>query len=288
MRGHGFASFILAASLESALTVGCGSTEGPLLVRNHATDAGLPETNTGNDAGGAFARPATDISWQVQLSGSFDATVEVSLFYVDLDNLTNAEQTALIGAGRHLACYLSAGSYEPWRTDAAAFPSSVIGNALADYPNERWLDIRSTAVASLMSARLDQLKSKGCNSISVTNVTHSGEDSGFSITATDESAYLEWLSEQIQGRGLFAGLATADDRLSDMEPHFDWAYAQDCWLADRCSGYAPFVAAKKAVLAVVFGEASNAPTLCSGVTGSGINLLVKPMDLGASRTPCLP
>jgi len=97
-----------------------------------------------------------------------------------------------------------------------------------------------------------------------------------------------WLSNEIHQRGLLAGLATGDDRLSAMEPLFDWAYAQGCWVDNRCSDYAPFATAAKAVLAVEFGDASTAPALCSGVAGSGINLLIKPQDLSASRIACLP
>jgi hypothetical protein len=89
-------------------------------------------------------------------------------------------------------------------------------------------------------------------------------------------------------RGLLAELATAEDRLGAMEPLFDWAYAQSCWVANQCSDYAPFVAATKAVLAVEFGDATTAPTLCAGVAGSGINLLIKPQDLSANRISCLP
>jgi len=267
------------------LSIGCGTIEGPLVVRNHAGRA--PVTDAGSmDAGQARERPAIDISWQVQLSGSFDASIDVALYYIDLDNLPSTERTALSNSGRQLACYLSAGSYEPWRPDAALFPATVIGNALADYPDEHWLDIRSTAVTSLMSARLDQFESSGCNSVAIANVTTSGENTGFDVTATDQTNYLTWLSNEIHRRGLMAGLATAEDRLGAMEPLFDWAYAQGCWLDNHCSDYAPFVAAAKAVLAVEFGDATTAPTMCSGVAGTGIDLLIKPQDLGANRFAC--
>jgi hypothetical protein len=269
------------------LSIGCGTTEGPLVVRNHAP--GAPVTDAGGlDAGRAQVRPAIDVSWQVQLSGSFDASIDVALYYIDLDNLTSAERTALSNSGRHMACYLSAGSYEPWRPDAALFPAAVIGNALSDYPDERWLDIRSTAVTSLMGARMDQFESSGCKSVAIANVTTSGDNTGFDVTATDQTNYLTWLSNEVHRRGLLAGLATAEDRLSVMEPLFDWAYSQGCWGDNRCYDYAPFITAAKAVLAVEFGDATTAPTICSGIAGTGIDLLVKPQDLGANRFACLP
>lgn len=256
-------------------------------MRNESNSA--PMTDAGSmDAGRAQMRPTVDVTWQVQLSGSFDASIDVAFYYVDLDNFTSIERKSLTNSGHHWACYLSAGSYEPWRTDAALFPATVIGNALAEYPDEHWLDIRSAAVTSLMGARLDQFESSGCNSVAVANVTTSGENTGFDLTATDQTSYLVWLSNEIHRRGLMAGLATAEDRLGTMEPLFDWTYAQGCWNDNRCSDYASFVAAGKAVLAVEFGDATTAPTICLGVAGTGIDLLIKPRDLGANRSACLP
>jgi hypothetical protein len=277
-------------------TLGCDATEGPLIVLHHAGAGGFAGSAgqvgsasvAGTASGGAVVRPATDLSWQVQLSGSFDGSFDVELYYVDLDNLTSTERASMAHQNRQLACYLSAGSFEPWRGDAAAFPTEVLGNTLAGYPNERWLDIRSSAVARLMLARLDQFKSNGCSSVVVANVTTSGEDSGFAISSMEQNDYLFWLSEQLHLRGIGAALATADDRLRAMEPYFDWAFAQSCWVDTQCSDYAPFVSATKAVLAVEFGDASTSSTLCQGVAGSGVNLLVKPQDLGASRIACLP
>lgn len=281
--------------------LGCNGTEGPLIVRKSSASAGAAgaagagtagaagaSSVAGGAAGGTLVRPAVDVSWQVQLSGAFDASIDVALYYVDSDELTSAERQALTNAGRHLACYLSAGSYEPWRGDAAAFPAEVLGNTLADYPNERWLDVRSSAVTSLMSARLDRFVAEGCVSVVVSNVTTSSEESGFSVTTTDQNEYLTWLSTEIRSRKMLAGLATADDRLSLIEPYFDWTYAQGCWIENQCSDYAPFVTAGKAVLAVEIGDATTAPTLCQGVAGSGINLLIKPRDLGAGRVACSP
>jgi hypothetical protein len=235
----------------------------------------------------AIRLPATDVSWQVQLSGSFDSTVDVSLYYVDIDNLTNLDVEALARAGRYLACYLSAGTYEPWRADAALFPAAVLGNAVVDYPNERWLDIRSSVVVSLMSSRLDRMKNVGCNSVVIANVTTNGQDSGFDVTAAEQNSYLVWLGEQLHLRGLGAGLATAEDRLGLMEPYFDWAYAQQCWIDSQCNGYAPFISAKKAVLAVEFGDSSTSTEICQGARGSGFNLIIKSEDLGAGRFACL-
>jgi Glycoside-hydrolase family GH114 len=277
----------------------CSTTEGPLIVREHAggveaTGGSSSSSLVGEGGVGGTSRvnsirlPAKDVSWQVQLSGSFDSTVDVSLYYVDLDNLMNSEVEALVREGRYLACYLSAGTYEPWRADAALFPAVVLGNAVVDYPTERWLDIRSSVVESLMGSRLDRMKSVGCHSVVIANVTTNGQDSGFAVTAAEQNSYLVWIGEQLHLRGLGAGLATAEDRLSQVEPYFDWAYAQQCWIESQCSAYTPFVSANKVVLAVEFGDSSTPTEICQSVRGSGINLILKSNGLGAGRIACVP
>ncbi len=279
------------ACVLAVAVVACDGTEGPLIVRHDVSGSGGSESGTGTAGaaqGGSSAVFGTDVSWQVQLSGAFDGSVEAWLYYVDADNLTAAELLLLKTRGCHVACYESAGTYEPWRDDAASFPEEVLGNAVAEYPNERWLDIRSGAVVSLMNARLDRLRDVGCDSVVLANVPTSGEETGFSVTAAEQLSYLVGLSEGIHERGLMAGLGTAEDRVTELSPVFDWAYAQGCWVNGQCGAYAPFVEARKAVLAVEFGDSSTAATLCAGVAGSGINLLVKPQDLGPNRTACSP
>lgn len=284
MRGAFLWVSSIAQGILSLTLLAC-STDGPLVVRNHSgsVDAAV----SAPDASARVTPPAVDVTWQVQLSGSFDSSVDVMLYYVDLDSVTSTQRAAILAVGRHLACYLSAGTYEPFRADAQEFPAAALGNALMDYPDERWLDIRNAKVTSLMSARLDQYRALGCSSVAVANVTTT-ENTGFDITAANQSEYLDWLSAAIHDREMLAGLATGDDRVALMEPRFDWAYAQGCWATNHCTDYSPFVTAKKAVLGVEFGDASTAPTLCSGVPGSGVNLLIKPRDLSAKRTACLP
>ena len=52
----------------------------------------------------------------------------------------------LKAAGRKVICYFSAGSYEPYRPDAADFAAADLGNELVGWPGERWLDTRSNGV----------------------------------------------------------------------------------------------------------------------------------------------
>ena len=42
----------------------------------------------------------------------------------------------------------SAGTMEPFRDDASRFPAAALGNPLAGYPDERWVDVRDATVRS--------------------------------------------------------------------------------------------------------------------------------------------
>jgi hypothetical protein len=66
----------------------------------------------------------------------------VQMYDIDGFNATAADVTALHTAGKKVVCYLSAGSYENWRSDAGQFPSAILGRNLDGWPGERWLDVR--------------------------------------------------------------------------------------------------------------------------------------------------
>ena len=69
-------------------------------------------------AGSPPWRPALGATWQVQLTGPLDASFDVAVYDVDLFDTTAAQVAALRAAGRRVICYVSVGTYEPWRPDA--------------------------------------------------------------------------------------------------------------------------------------------------------------------------
>ena len=68
----------------------------------------------------------------------------------DVDGeLTSAETVAQLHAmspNIKVICYMDAGVYETYRSDASRFPASVIGNADSGWPGSYWLDIRQTDI----------------------------------------------------------------------------------------------------------------------------------------------
>ncbi len=264
------ATVALAAA---AAVVACGETRGTLVT---TTDASVSTP----------WRPAISTSWQVQLVGTLDTSLDVSVYEVDLFDTAQADIDALHAAGRRVICYVSTGTFEPWRSDADAFPTAAVGNVVAAYPQERWLDTRDAAVRAVMTARLDRARDKRCDGVDLSTVSSGAADTGFSLTAADALAYARFLAAEAHGRGLSAGLGGAEDIAAELVPSFEWALTQGCLDAGTCGAFAAFVAAQKVVFAVEFGTAADAATICPRVRQQGFNPLIKNRSFDAFRVAC--
>jgi hypothetical protein len=221
----------------------------------------------------------------VQLSGTLDTSLDVAIYDVDLD--TEAPTlAALRAAGRRVICYVSAGTYEPWRDDADAFPVAARGMAVAGYPNESWLDTRDATVRALMAARLDVAAQKGCDGVDLSNVSPGGADTGFPLSTADALDYARFLAGAAHARGLGAGLGGGSDLAAMVEPSFEWAFADTCLSAGNCGAYGAFVTARKAVFAVEFGTEADVPSVCPPARAQGLDALIKNRSLDAFRVAC--
>ena len=249
--------------------------EGPLV---HTSESGQPTP--------AVWSPAPGSSWQAQLTGDVDPSLDVTFFYLDPDNLSEQSRAELESAGKHVACYFSAGSLEPWRDDADQFPASAVGNPLAGYPDEQWLDIRDPTVHALMTARIERLAALGCEGALPANLEAYQADSGFDLTRDDELAYATFLSSSIHAQGMSAGLTITAELIPEVAAAFDWGLVIDCLDSGGCGAYQPVRAAGKAVFMVEFGDETDVATVCPAAEQLGFDALIKEQDLGAFRVPC--
>jgi hypothetical protein len=239
----------------------------------------------GDASGGQSQTPAQDSSWQIQLTESVDTSLDVSLWVID-SFLDSGLVTRLKAAGRRVACYVSVGTFEPWRDDADRFPREAIGRELADYPDENWLDVRNETVRSLMSARLDTLAGQGCDSVQASSLDGHSADSGFALTLSDDLDYARFLSAEAHGRGLGFALTTSGELVGQVEPYADWGLAEQCLTNGDCGSWSSFTSAGKPVFMVEFGAAEDAPALCADARQLGYNLLIKRRALDAFRIAC--
>jgi hypothetical protein len=236
-------------------------------------------------------RPRPGASWQWQLQGEIDPTFDVDAYDIDLFDTPESTIADLKEAGRVVVCYFSAGSLEDGREDAGRFEPSDLGNRLENWPDERWLDVRSPDVRAIMEDRLDQAAARGCDAVEPDNVDAFQNDSGFPLTAADQLDYDRFLAAAAHARGLSVGLKNALDLVPDLEPDFDWALNEECLAYDECEALAPFLDAGKAVFHVEYAEDEAAgPELlaevCADPSVAGFSTLVKTPDLDAWRLAC--
>jgi Glycoside-hydrolase family GH114 len=230
--------------------------------------------------------PAAGASWQVQLTGTLDTSVDASLYDVDAFDTPTATIEALHAAGRRVICYLSVGTDESWRADAMMFPAAAVGNQLARFPNERWLDTRDATVRALMAARLDGAAAKGCDGIDFSNVSPDAADTGFPLTHADVLAFARAMAGEAHRRGLGAGLGGGTAIAADAVGAFDWAFSEGCVTARTCADFAAFLGASKVVLGVEFGAAGDADTICPAARSAGIDVIIKNPTYDAFRVSC--
>ncbi len=229
--------------------------------------------------------PAQNTTWQWQLSGTLDRTINVAMYDIDLFGNSSSVVSALHAQGRRVVCYLSAGSWEDSRPDAAAFPDSVKGLVLAGYPNERWLDIRNLAVLGpILSARLDLCKSKGFDAVEPDNVDGFTNKTGFPLTYADQIAFNTWLANAAHARGLSVALKNDTDQIADLVGIFDWSLNEQCFEYKECNTLLPFIRAGKAVFNVEYKLMTS--QFCAQANTLNFNSMLKDLDLTAFRQGC--
>jgi hypothetical protein len=236
-----------------------------------------PSTSTGR------WKPKAGLTWQWQLSGKLDTTVNAQVYDVDLFDTSTSQVKQLQSKGRKVICYFSAGSYESGRPDSGDFPSAVKGSKMDGWP-EYWLDIRDKRVLDIMAGRLDLCAKKGFDGVEADNVDGYQNDSGFALSASDQLAYNKALAKLAHARGLAIGLKNDLDQVSSLQSSFDFAVNEECYEYDECGVLKAFINAGKPVFHVEYSVPIG--TFCPTTTKLGFSSMRKNLDLDASRTPC--
>ena len=247
--------------------------------------ASLPLTMAPVLAARAWWRPQPGTSWQWQLSGAIDTSVDARMYDIDLVETPRATINRLHRDGRVVICYFSAGSWENWRPDRDRFPPSVLGKPLAGWPGERWLDIRRLDIlAPIMEARLDLAVDKGCDGVEPDNVDGFANDTGFPLRGLDQLRYNRWLAQAAHRRGLSVGLKNDLDQVGALVDDFDWALNEQCFQYDECDRLTPFIQRGKAVFGVEYqGDPS---VFCPKANRMNLDWLRKNLNLDGWRIPC--
>jgi len=226
-----------------------------------------------------------ETSWQWQLSGPIDLSLDVQMYDLDLFQTDAATVAGLHARGKKVVCYVSVGTFEPYRSDASLIPNSVQGRPLEDFPDERWLDIRQIELLRpVFQARFDQCRAKGFDGVEPDNVDGYTNNSGFPLTAADQFRFNRFIAGLAHERGLSVGLKNDLDQIPQLVGDFDWALNEQCFQYNECNSLRPFIQAGKAVFHVEY-ERTTAQ-FCAQTNGLNFNSLRKNYDLDAFRQPC--
>lgn len=236
------------------------------------------------------ARPMpSGIGLQWQLDGTFDPNVYAQVYDLDLFETSAATVAMLRQRGAQTICYISVGTLENGRPDAASFPAAAVGAVYPEWPDERWLDIRRLdLIGPAIRARLDLCRDKGFDGVEPDNVdAYQQDNTGFAITEADEIAYLQWLSDEAHARGLSIGLKNVPELATRLQPRFDWALAEDCYVQGWCVDLAPFLVAGKAVFAVEYDDTGvDFAAACNVLAPEWFSVSLKHRSLNAWRRTC--
>jgi hypothetical protein len=251
--------------------------------------AGCPAGDGGDDddtGEGEVFRPARGTTWQWQLQGAIDTSFDVAVYDIDLFDVDAAVIAALHGDGRKVLCYLSVGTFEPFRDDADQYPDEVKGNRYEPpFEEELYVDVRDERVLAILEARFDLAVSKGCDGVEPDNVDLHDQDTGFAITPAENLAFNRILAAAAHTRGLSVGLKNNLTQLDALVDDFDWALNEQCFEFSECAVYAEnFLAQDKAVFHAEYdGVAAD---VCLVTTALGISTILKDRELFADVTFC--
>lgn len=231
-------------------------------------------------------RPAAGLTWQWQLDGEpIDTSVDADVYDVDLF-MTPADTVAeLHRQGRRVICYLSAGSWEPYRPDAGDYPADVVGGPIEGWPDERWLDVRRLDVLRpLLAARLDLCAEKGFDGVEPDWMDSHTQDTGFAITYDDQLRFNRMLADLAHERGLAIGLKNDLDQVAALADVFDFAVVEQCAEFGECGELAAFVERGKPV----FHAEYDVPVseFCAESRRLGLSSIRKRVGLDAWRETC--
>ncbi len=192
-----------------------------------------------------------DLRSDLPLNSQYTAEV------VDIDAFDNSAElvTELHNQGKKVIAYISVGSVENWRSDAADFPASIIGNDYDGWDGEKFLDIRDIdALAPIMRARLDMIKTKGFDAVEPDNIDSYTNNTGFDITEQDVINYCKWLANEAHSRGLSIGQKNATELSDQLVGYFDWILLEDAFVENIQEEAQIYITNNKAVFATEYTD----------------------------------
>jgi hypothetical protein len=247
----------------------------------------------GGGAGGGTAMttdgghwtPAPKTTWQWQLTGTLDLTVDAGVYDIDLYDTQPATIAQLHAQGRKVICYVDT-AYEPGRPDSNQFTAAVLGNGIVGWPGQKWVDFRSSVVRNIIKGRFDLAKQKGCDGLEPDDVDAISNNPGFPLTANDQLDFCRFLATEGHARGMSVGLKNNLDQVPMLVADFDFAVNEECVQYNECGSVSPFITAGKAVFHAEYQPANKLSMICGVTQPLQFSTVLKNLNLDAFRLTC--
>ncbi|QYG91451.1 endo alpha-1,4 polygalactosaminidase [Iamia sp. SCSIO 61187] len=237
----------------------------------------------GSDDDGVW-QPSPDDRWHVQYTGELDVPDGIDVVDLDMEETPASVIDGLHDDGIRVVCYLSAGSWEPYRSDAAEFPDALLGEAYEGFEDERWLDIRSRALRPLLTARIEAAADKGCDAVDPDNVEGFENDTGFPLTAADQLEFDRWLFAEVHDHGMAVGLKNGRTLAAELVDEVEFQVDEECIALDECDALDVFVDAGKPVWSIEYE--GDPDVVCARAAELGFATWIKDLSLSAGGHEC--
>ncbi|CAM9806093.1 unnamed protein product, partial [Hapterophycus canaliculatus] len=161
-----------------------------------------------------------------------------------------------------------------WRSDAGAFPSSVVGNSWDDWAGEKFLDISQQSVKNIMQARVETAARMNCDAIEPDNMSNWNQrGTGLTISRDQQISYNKWFADTVHENGMLVGMKNAIELIGDIHEHYDFVLNEECHQWDECGAYdIPFLNNGKPVFNVEYDVDYS---LCAGANEQGMDTIFK-------------
>lgn len=172
---------------------------------------------------------------------------EPDVYDIDGEYNTKATVDYLHAKGKKVICYIDAGVYETYRSDAHKFQQlspQIWGSADQGWNDSYWLDIRRVSeLEPIMKARMQICKDKGFDAVEPDEIDGWENENGFDtisynghtgITYQDQLIYNKALARWAHELGLSIGQKGDIIQTRDLVNDFDWTLNEECFQYNEC------------------------------------------------------
>ena len=256
----------------------------------------LPEPVPCNLTRGSCYTPDINDRWQWQLSCApgiptctkiLSSEEQIRFYVIDWEDNSKKTVGKIHNSGARAIAYISAGTWENYRSDKDDFPRSVIGKRYDEWPDEYWLDVRRTDILlPIMRERMKVCKKKGFDGVQFDNLDGFQQSTEFPLTRKDYLRYTARLSNIAHKMGLSCAWENAVEIRTGLLPYMDWFLMEECSVYGECSAARTFISDGKFVGGVEYTDDAGSMKFCDTYAKYDISGMLKRMNLGPYRKPC--